>query len=257
MATADPGQADISGTGFAGRPRVDPKPSAVAGKKRSHTGGSGGPSGGPIGGPSARAARLGSGGSFALEAATGDFSAGYATVGVLGRGSFTEVNLLRHRESGGLFVLKTCCKLDALSYAHLRAEAAAMRGVNHPLLVAPVAISSPPGRSANYSLLLPLCPGGDLLQLLRRQPDHKLPSDEARLYCGMVILGLCALHEHGCVRAQGPLPSHIRPPSCCSRRVRTGLGLGKSQSHRTPQVCIPRSQTGQSAAACRRLHCAF
>jgi serine/threonine protein kinase len=139
-----------------------------------------------------------------LEAATGDFSAEYATIGVLGRGSFTEVNLLRHRESGGLVVLKTCCKLDALSYAHLRAEAAAMRGVHHPMLVAPVAISSPPGRSANYSLLLPLCPGGDLLQLLRRQPGHRLPPGEARLYCGMVILGLGALHGHGCVRFPRP-----------------------------------------------------
>jgi len=149
----------------------------------------------------ARAARLASGTSFALEEASGDFSAEYATVGVLGRGSFTEVNLLRHRGSGALFALKTCCKLDALSYAHLRAEAAAMRGANHPLLVAPIAVSSPPGRAASYALLMPLCPGGDLLQLLRRQPGNRLPPGEARLYCAMVTLGLQALHDHGCALA--------------------------------------------------------
>ena len=70
--------------------------------------------------------------------------------------------------------LKFCCKLDAPSYSHLRAEATAMAAFRsadapHPLLVCPLACSNPPGRSANYSLLMPLCPGGDLLQLLRRQ----------------------------------------------------------------------------------------
>jgi len=123
---------------------------------------------------SSRASRVGTGTPHVLEEATGDFSADYITVGVLGRGSFAEVNLLRHRVSGELFVLKTCCKLDAPSYSHLRAEATAMAAFRsadapHPLLVCPLACSNPPGRSANYSLLMPLCPGGDLLQLLRRQ----------------------------------------------------------------------------------------
>ncbi|EOD27181.1 hypothetical protein EMIHUDRAFT_310013 [Emiliania huxleyi CCMP1516] len=123
---------------------------------------------------SSRASRVGTGTPHVLEEATGDFSADYITVGVLGRGSFAEVNLLSHRVSGELFVLKTCCKLDAPSYSHLRAEATAMAAFRsadapHPLLVCPLACSNPPGRSANYSLLMPLCPGGDLLQLLRRQ----------------------------------------------------------------------------------------
>ena len=149
------------------------------------------------GGTSSRAARSGRGSSAGLQEATGDFSSEYATIGVLGRGSFTEVNLLRHRQTSQLFVLKTCCKLDALSYAHLKAEAEAMQGVDHPLLIGPMAISSPPGRASNYSLLLPLCPGGDLLQLLRRQPDSRLPPHDTRIYCAMLTLGLAALHGHG------------------------------------------------------------
>jgi hypothetical protein len=249
-AAPHPGQAHVSGNESAGRSRVDPTAPVATEKKRSR----GPSSGGPSGGSSARAARLGCGGSFALEAATGDFSASYATIGVLGRGSFTEVNLLRHRESGRLFVLKTCCKLDALSYAHLRAEAAAMHGVDHPLLVAPVAISSPPGRSANYSLLLPLCPGGDLLQLLRRQPGHKLPLDEARSYCCMVVLGLSALHEHGCVCSHGPLPPQPSFQTCRSTRVPSAVCSAKPHRHRTSQVRAPRSEAGQPAASCRRLH---
>jgi len=151
---------------------------------------------------SSRASRVGTGTPHVLEEATGDFSADYITVGVLGRGSFAEVNLLRHRVSGELFVLKTCCKLDAPSYSHLRAEATAMAAFRsadapHPLLVCPLACSNPPGRSANYSLLMPLCPGGDLLQLLRRQPRGAFPAEHARLYAAMASLGVQALHERG------------------------------------------------------------
>jgi len=151
---------------------------------------------------SSRASRVGTGTPHVLEEATGDFSADYSTVGVLGRGSFAEVNLLRHRVSGELFVLKTCCKLDAPSYSHLRAEAKAMAAFRsadaaHPLLVCPLACSNPPGRSANYSLLMPLCPGGDLLQLLRRQPRGAFPAEHARLYAAMASLGVQALHERG------------------------------------------------------------
>jgi len=103
------------------------------------------------------------------------------------------------RQTKQFFVLKTCCKLDALSYSHLRTEAQLMHGVSHPFLITPLAISNPPGRSTHFSLLLPLCPGGDFLQLLRRQAGCQLSTSDARTYFCMIALGLQALHDLGLV----------------------------------------------------------
>ena len=77
------------------------------------------------GGPSARAARV-SAAAGALHLAAGDLDREYRTLGVLGRGNFSEVNLLRHRTSGELFALKTCCKLEAPSLEHLKRESTLM-----------------------------------------------------------------------------------------------------------------------------------
>jgi serine/threonine protein kinase len=148
-------------------------------------------------GVSARAARTGAGG-WDLSEAAGDLDLDYATLGVLGRGSFAEINLVRHRGSGELYALKFCCKLDAPSYTHLRAEATLAKKVRSPFVLSPLAISDSPGRAGNYSVLLPLCPGGDLLQLLRRQPTaNVLDERAARSYAAMVVLGLRALHAAG------------------------------------------------------------
>ena len=145
-------------------------------------------------GVSARAARTGSGG-WDLSEAAGSLDATYATLGVLGRGSFAEINLVRHRSTGQLHALKFCCKLDAPSYAHLRSEATLAAKVRHPFVLSPLAVADSPGRAGNYSVLLPLCPGGDLLQLLRRQPGKALDEASTRMYGSMIVLGLCALHE--------------------------------------------------------------
>ena len=117
-----------------------------------------------------RAARGGQG-SWDLSQASGALDKDYATIGVLGRGNFSEVNLVRHRQTGELAVLKFCCKLDAPSYGHLRTEAELAKKIrkssccNCPFLLVPIASADAAGRAGNFSLLLPLCPGGDLLQL--------------------------------------------------------------------------------------------
>ena len=69
-----------------------------------------------------RAARTGQG-KWDLAEASGALDRDYATIGVLGRGAFSEVNLVRHRETKQFAVLKFCCKLDAPSQSHLRTEA--------------------------------------------------------------------------------------------------------------------------------------
>ena len=148
--------------------------------------------------PSARASRLGAG-KWALSDASGELEADYETLGVLGRGNFSEINLMRHRRTRELYALKTCAKLDAPSYSHLRAEARMMSDVRDPFLCTPLRISDPPSRAANFSILLPLCPGGDLLQLLRRQPNGALSEADARSYGAMVVCGLRALHAAGLV----------------------------------------------------------
>ena len=154
-----------------------------------------------VGGASSRAARTGAGG-WDLAEASGKLDADYETLGVLGRGAFSELNLVRHRASKELCALKFCCKLDAPSYTHLRAEAELISklGASYsPFVLAPLAVADSPGRAGNFSLLLPLCSGGDLLQLLRRQPGGVFDEGVARAYCCMAVLGLRALHDAGLV----------------------------------------------------------
>ena len=147
---------------------------------------------------SARAAWTGAGG-WDLSEAAGDLSATHETLGVLGRGNFAEINLVRHSETHELRALKFCCKLDAPSYAHLRTEATLASRVAHPFVLSPLAIADSPGRAGNFSVMLPLCPGGDLLQLLRREPSKMLPELHVRSYASMIVLGLRAIHDAGLV----------------------------------------------------------
>jgi serine/threonine protein kinase len=150
----------------------------------------------PSSSSSSRAARTGRA-QVGLHESAGSLDELYETVGVIGRGSFAEINLLKKREGGELFALKTCCKLDALSYAHLRKEAVLMKPLRHAFLLTPVEVVDSRGRAASFSVLLELCPGGDLLQLLRRQPEARLQPAAAARYCAMIVLGLGALHEAG------------------------------------------------------------
>lgn len=194
------------------------------------------------GGVSDRAARVGKG-SWDLSQASGDLDQSYATVGVLGRGNFSEVNLMRHRQTGELVVLKFCCKLDAPSYSHLRTEADLIKKLRKsncsscPFLLMPIASADSSGRAGSFSLLLPLCPGGDLLQLMRQQPEGCLSEDSSRAYASMIVLGLYALHEAGLVyRDLKPENILIRPSghiaiadfgfagtlAQCKRRVKVG-----------------------------------
>jgi len=69
--------------------------------------------------------------------------------------------------------------------------------VSHACVLSPRAVCDSAGRAGNFSMLLPLCPGGDLLQLLRRQPRHALSEPAARAYACMVALGLGAMHAAG------------------------------------------------------------
>ena len=90
---------------------------------------------------SSRSARTGRG-QVGLHESAGSLDDLYQTIGVIGRGSFAEINLLKKREGGDLFALKTCCKLDALSYAHLRKEAVLMQPLRHAFLLTPVQVVS-------------------------------------------------------------------------------------------------------------------
>ena len=174
---------------------------------------------------SGRAARGGAGG-WDLSEASGDLDAEYETLGVLGRGNFSEINLVRHRKTLELRALKFCCKLDAPSLVHLKAEAKLAGRIHHPMVLTPLATADSPGRAGNFSVLLPLCPGGDLLQLLKRQEGSALAEDAARAYGAMIVLALTAIHEAGlcyrdlkvcrCASTARATPSpHTEPTSRC------------------------------------------
>lgn len=104
---------------------------------------------------------------------------------------------MRHRTTKTLCALKFCCKLDIPCFTHLRAEATLASRVQHPFVLSPLAVADSPGRAGNFSVLLPLCPGGDLRQLLRRKRDQRLAEGDVRHYTAMVVLGLEAIHTAG------------------------------------------------------------
>ena len=140
---------------------------------------------------SSRAARTGRS-AVELHEAAGSLGDDYKTLGVIGRGSFAEINLLQKREGGELFALKTCCKLDALSYAHLRKEAVLMQPLRNNFLLTPVKVVDSRGRAASFSVLLELCPGGDMLQARPVPPVTAMPSLVSLLPAGGAVCSCCA-----------------------------------------------------------------
>ena len=146
---------------------------------------------------SGRSKRAAEGSPHLLHETAGHLNDNYATVGVIGRGNFAEINLLRHKSTKEYAVLKTCCKLDAPSLAHLRNEAKVAADIVHSLVLKPLAIADSPGRAGSFSVLLPLCPGGDFLQLLKAQENGRFSEDDAKAYTCMVILAIQAVHKAG------------------------------------------------------------
>ncbi|KAK8963697.1 Protein kinase PINOID [Platanthera guangdongensis] len=124
----------------------------------------------------------------------------------LGSGNLARVFLCRLRgfdddDPNLEFALKVV-DLNAASSAvedrvsHVRAEARALAGLDHPFLPTLYARLD----ASHYAcFLIDYCPGGDLHSLLLRCPGHRLPLRAARFYAAEVLLALEYLHALGFV----------------------------------------------------------
>eukprot|EP00475_Leptophrys_vorax_P021986 TRINITY_DN2986_c3_g1_i3.p1 TRINITY_DN2986_c3_g1~~TRINITY_DN2986_c3_g1_i3.p1 ORF type:complete len:348 (-),score=-26.68 TRINITY_DN2986_c3_g1_i3:30-1073(-) len=201
------------------------------------------------------------------------FSGKYALRQFLGEGRYGSVWRCKERGTGRYFALKFI-DLEACSP---RARASALREVAilkklaaHRRTTAESPLSSPSGRgaSANASgsgsgaaaasdeqdfvvslrdvyaddrslfLVLDLCTGGDLLSLIDRQPESRLPEDDARHIFACVARGVQQCHDSGIVHRD------LKPENILLRK----LPLEKTEASSVPCGCLPFGSRDADAA---------
>ena len=111
----------------------------------------------------------------------------------LGSGSFGDVYLVRDKNSGKLFAMKTLSKRKILGQnlvRYAKTERDVLSYMRHPFIV-----------NLNYAfqtqtklfLILDFCPGGDLGKIIAN--ERRFSEDRARLYCAEILLALKDLHK--------------------------------------------------------------
>jgi hypothetical protein len=118
-------------------------------------------------------------------------------IGQLGEGPTSQVSLHRHRSSQIFVAIKTCSKQTLI---RLKAADDAMRerevlkALQHPLLVRLFATFQ---TVDSLHFALEFCPWGDLVDVVRRKPEKKLPLSECIVYTRQLVEAIEFLHARG------------------------------------------------------------
>ncbi|KAJ9460454.1 CBL-interacting serine/threonine-protein kinase 23 [Diplonema papillatum] len=116
---------------------------------------------------------------------------------VLGSGSFGEVKLARHFDTGQIAAAK-CCAKQTLAKGQgrtlLQREIATMKELNHPSILKLFEVLE---TSRHFYLVLELASGGELFDLI--QENKRFGDKTARKYFHQLILGVRYCHEQGIV----------------------------------------------------------
>ncbi len=121
----------------------------------------------------------------------------YEALKLLGKGSFGEVYLVRHKETQELYAMKIIQKTKIMSQNLVRyaiTEKKVMAQTNHPFIVK---LRSAFQTKERLFLIMDYCPGGDLSQYLAR--ERRFSEDRARLYVAEIVLAIEDLHKRNII----------------------------------------------------------
>ncbi|XP_015791530.1 serine/threonine-protein kinase Genghis Khan [Tetranychus urticae] len=120
----------------------------------------------------------------------------FETIKIIGRGAFGKVALVRGKDDGNVYAMKTLNKLEMLK----RAETACYREERDVLLHGSEAwftkLHYAFQDETNLYLIMDYYCGGDLLTLLSKY-DENFPEDMSRFYTAQIVLALSYLHDMG------------------------------------------------------------
>ena len=121
----------------------------------------------------------------------------FELLAVLGRGGYSKVMQVRHRESGRVYAVKVLEKSELRRRRQVertRTERRILAGVRHPYIVRlHYAFQS----SEKLYMVMDFAQGGDMFALLRRKA--RLSAKQAAVYVAEIALALQALHSHDIV----------------------------------------------------------
>lgn len=117
---------------------------------------------------------------------------------IIGRGAYGEVKLVRAREDGAVYAMKTLRKAAAMNVKNAVAQVRAERNA-----LAASASANPWVVQLHFSfqddehlyLVMDFCPGGDLMSLLIK--EDTLPEDVVRVYAAEAAMALASVHALG------------------------------------------------------------
>jgi len=141
------------------------------------------------------------GGSVTLEKSTVSDSykvlESYEAIKLLGRGSFGEVYLVRHKETNKIYAMKVVYKVRVVKsnlMKYILTEKNVLARTNHPFIVR---LLSSFQTKERLFLIMEYCPGGDLSQHLLK--EKRFSEDRARIYLAEVLLAIEDLHRRNII----------------------------------------------------------
>ncbi len=120
-----------------------------------------------------------------------------ASLTQLGEGPMSQVSLHQHRTSQIFVAIKTCVKQTLLrmnAVDDVMREREVMKALQHPLLVRLFATFQ---SMDSLHFALEFCPWGDLVDVVRRRPEKKLPVGECVAFMGQLVEAVEYVHSRG------------------------------------------------------------
>ena len=117
----------------------------------------------------------------------------FEPLSLLGKGSFGEVYLVKHKPTGNLYAMKVLNKRKVMAQnliKYARTERNVLCITKHPFIVG---LNFAFQNSEKLFMIMEYCPGGDLGRLV--QKERRVTEERARIYIAEILLALEDLHK--------------------------------------------------------------